>query len=431
MAPPKIESFVEKIVATNIPRAITRHQLLATPRRVHRVLHSPGLELVAEPGRMDAVVNQARSADQAKQRLAHNANVELTRPKATSNIFVARKKTEVSVGRVSLNHKLVTSVQDSIRVPRCDKLLARMWMLGFLFLGESHDRADDRAVNEQTNVGLIAALLLTITLPYQLATQDMDWSMIEGMYGEGAVQFHTDALTYLALMSTLCMFLSVVHAALTIMYVGVCDSDYESYQLSQLLGIRMSAGFILFIFGAVFMAGFLVYHYILFSFSWWKTILGLASIGVSVMGYIFLAAVPQQQGLYQVKMTAYQNEPTMLTNEDIESISAAFCQEIGAEWMNPEILVKYAELYIREQRGCMRASNRADQEQPVVLSDMSIKILSALADKVAEKHVENCLGEISLLKILSNAPEGRPMSASMATTVQTFKRRATNSSANV
>ena len=189
--------------------------------------------------------------------------------------------------KVSLTGQLVTKSQASkayIRKPYtyCELIKYGRSMYQWMFLDDDVTGKREEIMAEQTNIGLLSALMLTMTFSYQFSVDGFDWAHIANQWGpsntstvntlirddpnawsgETMARLHRDILSCLALMSTIGYILSTCHAVLTIMMLSQLTGAIEPRQFGERLPVRNSFGMVSFLMGCSFLILFFFYHFV-------------------------------------------------------------------------------------------------------------------------------------------------------------------------
>ena len=189
--------------------------------------------------------------------------------------------------KVSLTGQMVTKSQADklyIRKPYSylDLLKYGRSVYQWMFLDDDVNGKREEIMAEQTNIGLLSALMLTMVFSYQFSIEGFDWEHIAVQWGatnESTVNFairgdpsaasgqfmarlHHDILSLLALMSIVGYILSTVHAVITIMMLSQLTGAIEPRQFGERVSARNSFGFGSFLLGSLFLLLSFFYHFV-------------------------------------------------------------------------------------------------------------------------------------------------------------------------
>lgn len=331
-------------------------------------------------------------------------------PKSTSalttKIAGVKDRRTKDVGRLSLVGHLVTPVQDKLRTPSFLSTVIGAMKLEWMTLGDDTNEARQQSVNEQANIGLVSALLGAVSIQYLIEVPGLNWELVAQIWdpfsnstsvtaanaafrgstsalsGEAVADMHRNALSVLSFVATVCFALSTMHSVMTNLMLGELTGELEAYLWLDRLGMRARGGFCLCLLGILFLFTFISYHFFIFCSSWPVMVGGILLVLAFCGFYVFVIVIPQQQSLFAVKELSYQYAPRTLPPMDVAKHCRAFCAEMGAEQITPQLLVEFTVQRLQQPN-----------EPPVVFAPATQQLLAAVAQRVTDKIVAQALAE--------------------------------------
>mmetsp|Transcript_57580 Transcript_57580/g.141189 ORF Transcript_57580/g.141189 Transcript_57580/m.141189 type:complete len:466 (+) Transcript_57580:40-1437(+) len=213
----------------------------------------------------------------------------------------------------------------------------------------------DQIVNGQSNMGLMAALLVTIQFAFMFVLPDIRSSLFERSWIISQLEPGMDDVIYdvmmtanlsAAVLGTLCM----VYSVFIILMCGEMTGAAEITLLSQLMGWRMNGSIILFVLSIVLSA--LVYS--LFTLCASLSLGGVvATLGLLVLlvllVLVFMLGPLIRAGILSKALNA-SNHPLCLSKSQLESLFQEFCAIAGGgEYVTQESFEDYLALLVRNK----------------------------------------------------------------------------------
>ena len=318
--------------------------------------------------------------------------------------------------RISLTGQCVTREQASKpwvkkNYTYCDALLTS-WRGNWLELEDDVANRREQIIVEQTNLGLMSALLLTIAIPYMIGVQGLNFESTVNMYtresedaasGEDMARAHRDVLSVLSFLSFVGFVLSTTHSVLTMIFLSQLTGVVEPRIFEERLGFINSAGLLLFLFGILFLAALVIYHFIIFA-SYVATILvGVISIGIVVCAYVFGVVIRQQKALYNIKQLSYTTAPTTLDLKQLDGYAVEYCEkpDIGPQTMTPANLEEFIrDRLANDTRKDKSGSTNVSRPSEIVFSELTTRMIEMYATKIVEACALQAIKKSPLLTSL-------------------------------
>ena len=309
--------------------------------------------------------------------------------------------------QVSLSGSLISKLQFAKPFIARDFTYCDTVRTGFklYWLGVNDDRAScrDDILTEQTNIGLLSALILTVTFPYMLAVADLDWDYIalqwgnstdstvnylirnaDAASGEDIARVHRDMLTILSLVASVGYLLSTIHSVLTIMMVSNLNGAAEAQSFSERLGTTNTAGMYFFLLGSMFTVGMLAYHFFIFASFVASMVIGIGIVLAIVLIFAFGVTNRQVLAVYQIKKKAYCSPPITLPIPHLEDKVIDFCKAVGTQHLRADVLAEF----IRDREAAARSKEGAVvAPYEISFSAATEKVIETLAEKVLDSYV--------------------------------------------
>ena len=306
--------------------------------------------------------------------------------------------------KVALTGELVTKSQDKLRPPSYAYIFLTSLYGKQFQLGTDPKSQRDQIMTEQTNLGLMSALLLTVTFPYFFELQGQDLSE----HGDWA-GFHEGMLMVSSFLATVGYVLSTIHCVLTMCIIGETTDDMEAAIFADRMGLLNMGSLHLWLF-AIFTTVFLAfYHLAVFSPVPWVISVSIPTLSVLVISW---AWIPHRQVrvLYDCKYNSYQNAPLILSVEQVDEYIEAFCGKIGSAYLNPDTLQRYIELEHKSEH----------KHVPTVLSTASLGLIRKLAERLRDQLDEAAEKQSkAYLKVLTSKELRAAYESSLSLTSET------------
>ena len=289
--------------------------------------------------------------------------------KGSSRSLIAADEDQCA-NKVALTGHLVTKTQAELKKPGWLKVFASDWMAEHLQLGS--DTATQRAqtMSEQTNLGLMSALILTITYPYFLDLQDQDFSG----FGPRA-EAYSGILHIASLISSGGFLISVIHAVLTICALGETTGSIEATMFASRMGLLNLSSFYSFQLGVFAMAVVLIFHLVIFAPGVWVIVGAIVPVALFLVFFWLPVHYYQTKSLYEVKVNSYANQPIVLTMKEVDEYLQEFCSKVGADYLAPDTMVRYIELKHKS----------TSKYVPTVLAERTKARVRLLAERLCEQ----------------------------------------------
>ena len=335
---------------------------------------------------------------------------------------------------------MVSKKQEKVEPLTFCQVLKTAYKGQWLTLEDDIGSIRDALITEQVNIGLLSALILTITFAYQFEVQGLDWDYIElqwgptnastvnmafrgkasALSGQEMVRIHRDLLSCISMFSTFCFVLSTVHCVLTIIKVGELTAATEPRQFAEKLGFVNSAGLLFFLLGASFLIIFNFYHFFIFCSYVQTMVVGIVVSAVLTCVYVFGVQFRQQArlrrvcitahayadpphgppravssrvpqvALFAIKARSYRTLPRTLSTAELDAHALAFCRRVGPQHMDIGVF----EEFVRD-RTCTEGDGGASA---IVFSVGTRKAMGVLATKVSDAYVLATLAQSRLVE---------------------------------
>jgi hypothetical protein len=322
-------------------------------------------------------------------------------------------------GRISLTGQCITTEQASKPWVKKDytfyDTVFTSWRGNWLELEDDLANRREQIIVEQTNLGLMSALLLTIAIPYMMGVQDLNFDSTVNMLtresvtedaasGEDMARAHRDVLSVVSFLSFVGFILSTTHSVLTMLFLSQLTGVVEPRIFHERLGSLNSAGLLLFLFGVLFLMALVFYHFIIFA-SYVATILvGVISIGIIVCAYVFGVATRQQNVLFNIKRLSYTTAPTTLDHKQLDGYAVEYCEkpDLGPQTMTAANL----EEFIRDRlANDKRKDKSVSRPSEIMFSEVTTRMIEMYATKIVEACALQAIKDSPLLMSLSKADE--------------------------
>jgi hypothetical protein len=309
---------------------------------------------------------------------------------------------------VSRTGQLVSKYQfHKVRPLTYSQVVTEGYKLQWLTLQDDNNEVRAELNAEQVQIGLISALMLTVTFSYMFAIPGLPWDFIEMQWGntnassvnfmyrdsptaldgKEMVKVHRDALSLLSFLSSVSYIISTVHCVLTIIKISELTGAYEPRIFQDRLGRINSAGLFFFLSGSGFLIGFLLYHFFIFCSYVTPMIVGCICVFTIVLTYLGKVQTKQQVALFQLKSQGYRNPPTTLSIEDIDHYALSFENIFGGQ----HCTLRNLEEFIRD--------NLAPNEPSSILfSEGTRQILNLVSTRVVKKFVADNINKSRIVK---------------------------------
>lgn len=218
----------------------------------------------------------------------------------------------------------------------------------WLFLGD-YDKAHsgrESIVNEQNNVALISALVLTMQFSFFMAIEGYDWKKVAENIGltptADAVEW-IKALNYsMSLFSIVTTFCSMVFAAIMLLIFGELTGESEFTDYVKDVGAKVSGGFGLYMCGMCTFALHGTVFALLNLPNWGPRVVVAAfcgiPVGIIVDSIVMTLLAPSVHSLYKIKLTrqtATLYGPVVYSMQELEQLREEFCLLINPEYISP------------------------------------------------------------------------------------------------
>ena len=311
-------------------------------------------------------------------------------------LSVKPKRTTDKVIRVSLNGRMVTPHQEKIKKKGFLGTMIDLSKLQWMFLEDAAEQCRDQFLMEQTNTGIMAALLLACMFSYMMTIQDMDWEIIAeqwgpgntstvnmwyrgtGKSGEEVAKIHRDVLSIFSFAAFVAFLLACMNCIIGTFMMGETTGDLEARIWIDALGMKGKSSFISVLGGIIFLAVVVLYHFFIYCYFVLTMLLGVGFVLFLVALYMLLGFIPQMQDLFAVKEMTYQNSPIAPSAETMKRHLQSFCEDVGAKHIGPDILQEY-----------MKFKYQKPSEPPVVFTRCSIRLIEAMADEVIDSYIKS------------------------------------------
>jgi len=317
-------------------------------------------------------------------------------------------------GRISLTGQCITTEQAS--KPWVKKnytyydTLFTSWRGNWLELEDDLANRREQIIVEQTNLGLMSALLLTIAIPYMMGVQDLNFDSTVNMLtresedpasGEDMARAHRDVLSIVSFLSFVGFMLSTTHSVLTMLFLSQLTGVVEPRIFQERLGFINSAGILLFMFGVLFLMALVFYHFIIFA-SYVATILvGVISSGIVVCAYVFGVVMRQQNALFNIKRLSYTTAPTTLDHKQLDGYAVEYCnkKDLGPQTMTAANL----EEFIRDRlANDKRKDKSVSRPSEIMFSEVTTRMIEMYATKIVDACALQAIKDSPLLEAFSN-----------------------------
>jgi len=320
-------------------------------------------------------------------------------------------------GRISLTGQCITTEQASKPWVKKDytfyDTVFTSWRGNWLELEDDLANRREQIIVEQTNLGLMSALLLTIAIPYMMGVQDLNFDSTVNMLtresedaasGEDMARAHRDVLSVVSFLSFVGFILSTTHSVLTMLFLSQLTGVVEPRIFHERLGSLNSAGLLLFLFGVLFLMALVFYHFIIFA-SYVATILvGVISIGIVVCAYVFGVVMRQQNALFNIKRLSYTTAPTTLDHKQLDGYAVEYCnkKDLGPQTMTAANL----EEFIRDRlANDKRKDKSVSRPSEIMFSEVTTRMIEMYATKIVEACALQAIKDSPLLTALSKADD--------------------------
>lgn len=287
-----------------------------------------------------------------------------------------------------------------------------MWM----FIDDDVKGKREELLAEQNSIGLLSALMLTVTFSYFFALDGFDWDHIAiqwgssnqstvnmmyrgtGMSGENMARIHRDFLSIFSLVSTVFYILATVHSVLTIMMVSQLTGEVEPREFCEKMCVTNSSGIGFFLVGTLCLICFLLYHF--FIFSWYVgTMIGtVVTLIVIVLVYVFGIIFRQQLALFEIKSNTYNSKPITLSLAELEKYVLQFCEAIGPDHCSAPGLTEFVRDRVTTARAEPNPEGDYTSASRVTFSVATQQTIELLASRVVAAYVHNTVESSTLTK---------------------------------
>lgn len=280
----------------------------------------------------------------------------------------------------------------AIQMPSFCAVSANIMYGKWLALGDSDIYSEctkESIVNEQTNVAITAALLLTIDFSFFFLVPDMNFDGMLSSFGYSggsiAAEWFNDATYAISIFYITITCLSMVYCMMMLLVLGEMNKE-ELRDYVRLMGTKMNQGFLLFFIGLTSLALHVGATVFLGTKTWGGRMFALCFCGIPVGFVVMMSLTPMIHNLYKVKLERAKlgpadHGPCALDAAELRQQLAEFLKVINPELLSAENFSQW----VKEQNARRRGFSAC-------LASLTQKRL----DRIVEEHHEERLREEGL-----------------------------------
>uniref|UniRef100_A0A7S3Y7L3 Uncharacterized protein n=1 Tax=Heterosigma akashiwo TaxID=2829 RepID=A0A7S3Y7L3_HETAK len=296
---------------------------------------------------------------------------------------------------------LIAREREQIDVPTLFQCYAKeIFSQKWLQLGDAEgDDVRGRITDQNNNIALTAALMLTIQFALVFMIPDLPWEDVEEKWGPSFVEYSLDYSMLLTILSITFTWMAMLVPIMFLLSVNQLNGESEIRTLLKMLQAKSTI--VLLMLGTVFHAVGGLYICFIFQRKWWNMIISIA-VAISTMIYLsFTYYAPVVHSLYKVKHASTQSPPVVLSTQDIDFYLDEFAECIGEELLSPQAFERYVLEKILQEQSAQGGSGGGE----FVYRALAYKTKKRL-EKAVDKRIESSLiaEEAALEEAVKNLP---------------------------
>mmetsp|Transcript_17481 Transcript_17481/g.42672 ORF Transcript_17481/g.42672 Transcript_17481/m.42672 type:complete len:470 (-) Transcript_17481:106-1515(-) len=322
-----------------------------------------------------------------------------------SRTFIGSKTKDKIMG-IGLNGKPTLSEVAKQVIPSQLKILAGGVLASGAWLNLGNEPGvdeRDQIVNGQSNMGLTAALLVTVQFAFMFVLPDIRETMFERSWIVNALEPGMDDVLYEVMMSAnisaiiigcMCM----VYSVFIILMCGEMTGGAEITLLSNLMGWRINGSIILFLLSIAITACNTFLFALCACLSLEGVISMLIQMAVVVVVILILFFGPLIQSGILAKALNASNTPLCLSKSQVEALFQEFCATVAedGEYVTQESFEDYLALLVREKDIKLGRTETFLGEEPLKPHQHNLEsaVLSVMSvSGVTRELAKNCVEE--------------------------------------
>mmetsp|Transcript_1082 Transcript_1082/g.1735 ORF Transcript_1082/g.1735 Transcript_1082/m.1735 type:complete len:331 (+) Transcript_1082:116-1108(+) len=248
--------------------------------------------------------------------------------------------------KIDPDGNLIPRDKDTSRIPSVFQCFTKeSFKLNWLQLGddEGGDDVRDQVVNEQNNVALTSALMLTIQFALLFYLPDLPWSDVEEKWGKTFVNYSLDYSIMFTMVGIAINWLGMVFSIILLLILNELNGPSEITTMIRMLGTKASSGFLMLVLGLIFTALVSLYISFIFQREWWNMVVSIVVVLAVCAGLSYWLFGPTFHTLFKVKAISCSTKhpPAVLSAFEVRKSLNDFVQTIGVEFLSPKALERF------------------------------------------------------------------------------------------
>lgn len=300
-------------------------------------------------------------------------------------------------------------LRSKIRQP--PPFFSHLFLMGtgtWLTLGDRDTKdTKSQANNENINVSLVAALMLTIATAHMFAIDEFDWQGLEERWGKRPAGRMHEVTLALSFVFVTCSVLAMLGSVTMLIVNGELGTEMEASRFAQLMGLRQSMGYQYLMLSLILVGVICIAHSVMFSLDQLATWIWLGPFVILASTMVLGSIVPAMDALYNVKHAAHTAPPTNLDARDLLHYVKRFSDQFGVGMLSEDSLVDFISFardidHSNDAHQGRRGSFATRKGMPPSLSPATLLLLQRIVSETLERYVNNQMGSSDVQHLLDS-----------------------------